>query len=461
MQTPPLPIQVSSPGASANGSTRAPRANTDGGNQFSQALSRQVEQRQVEQQQVEQRQAQQQQVSQQLVNQQQPKPQQVKPQQNEQPDSTPAQAKPATPAGQADDAPAGIADKAASAQPATPSATAADGKDKDDAGPSEEYADNAATAAAAPVADMLALVASFNRLLQGGAATVQETPAAGAAPVAAAAQAGGPALAGADAALAGASDAPGAGHGTAFQLPTADRSGGDGKLATAKGGEPKPGLGADTPSLPNVATDVAPKVKPNVTPEAAVLAATRTQERALDPALLKETGPATVIAPLQQAAAGIAQAVGGATGERISARVGTPAWDNQVGQKIVWMVAGKEQSAELTLNPPDLGPMQVVLSVTNDQASVTFSSAQPEVRQALENALPRLREMMGESGIALGNATVNAGASDQRQAQGEQPHPHSSVARADTNGSATDAAARNAARPSRSGELRGLVDTFA
>jgi hypothetical protein len=50
--------------------------------------------------------------------------------------------------------------------------------------------------------------------------------------------------------------------------------------------------------------------------------------------------------------------------------------------------------------------------VTNDQASVTFSSNQEEVRQALENALPRLREMMSESGIALGNATVNAGMPD-------------------------------------------------
>ena len=77
----------------------------------------------------------------------------------------------------------------------------------------------------------------------------------------------------------------------------------------------------------------------------------------------------------------IAQAAAGVAADRIAARVGTPAWDNQVGQKIVWMVAGKEQSATLTLNPPDMGPMQVVLSVTNDQASVTFS-AQPSRKYA-------------------------------------------------------------------------------
>ena len=102
--------------------------------------------------------------------------------------------------------------------------------------------------------------------------------------------------------------------------------------------------------------------------------------------------------------------------DRLSARVGTPAWDNQVGQKVIWMVGGADQSATLELNPPDLGPVQVVLNVSNDMASVTFSSQQLEVRQALENALPRLREMMNESGIALGNATVNAGA-EGRQGQ--------------------------------------------
>jgi flagellar hook-length control protein FliK len=38
----------------------------------------------------------------------------------------------------------------------------------------------------------------------------------------------------------------------------------------------------------------------------------------------------------------------------------------------------------MELNPPDLGPLQVVLSVNKDQATAAFSSAAPEVRQALE-----------------------------------------------------------------------------
>lgn len=99
--------------------------------------------------------------------------------------------------------------------------------------------------------------------------------------------------------------------------------------------------------------------------------------------------------------------------DRLTPAVGTPAWDQALGQKIVWMVRGGEQSATLTMNPPDLGPMQVVLSVANNQATVDFMSAQPEVRQALESALPRLREMMGESGVQLGQANVSAGSQQQ------------------------------------------------
>jgi flagellar hook-length control protein FliK len=150
-------------------------------------------------------------------------------------------------------------------------------------------------------------------------------------------------------------------------------------------------------------------------------------------------------------------------GDRIPARVGTQAWDNQVSQRIVYMV-GKEQAATLTLNPPDLGPVQVVLNVSNDGASVAFSSSQQEVRQALENALPRLREMMGESGIALGNATVDAGVADQRQAQqdGERRNHGGNGAGhvAGATGSNDDSAARPVARTVKLGDS-GLVDTFA
>lgn len=108
------------------------------------------------------------------------------------------------------------------------------------------------------------------------------------------------------------------------------------------------------------------------------------------------------------------QAAGTVNNERLTPPVGTNAWDQALGQKVVWMVAGGQQSASLTLNPPDLGPLQVVLNVNNSHASASFTAAQPEVRQAIEAALPKLREMMGEAGIQLGQTSVSAGSHQQQ-----------------------------------------------
>lgn len=93
---------------------------------------------------------------------------------------------------------------------------------------------------------------------------------------------------------------------------------------------------------------------------------------------------------------------------KLAPTLGTTAWNQALGEKVVWMAAGAQQSATLTLNPPNMGPLQIVLNLANDQATASFFSAQPEVRQALEAAFPRLKEMMNEAGIQLEQATVSA-----------------------------------------------------
>jgi flagellar hook-length control protein FliK len=95
--------------------------------------------------------------------------------------------------------------------------------------------------------------------------------------------------------------------------------------------------------------------------------------------------------------------------------VGNSGWGEALGQRVLLMVSSQEQVAELSLNPPDLGPLQVTLSISNDQATATFVSQHADVRQALEAALPRLKEMMAESGINLGGASVSSGDGSQQQ----------------------------------------------
>jgi flagellar hook-length control protein FliK len=145
-------------------------------------------------------------------------------------------------------------------------------------------------------------------------------------------------------------------------------------------------------------------------------------------------------------------------GTRLAPTVGTTAWGQALGEKIVWMAAGAQQTASLTLNPPNLGPLQIVLNVTNDQATASFFSAQPEVRQALEAAYPRLREMMDQAGIQLGQATVSA----------DTPRQHDTADRQAQRGAlpfgGTDDAPPVALPTLQAPVLqsgRGLVDTFA
>ena len=91
----------------------------------------------------------------------------------------------------------------------------------------------------------------------------------------------------------------------------------------------------------------------------------------------------------------------------ISAPLGSSTWAGEFSQKISWLSHQQSQVAELHLNPPDLGPMHVVISVTDNQATAQFSSPHSEVRHAIENALPKLRESLADNGIMLGNATVS------------------------------------------------------
>jgi flagellar hook-length control protein FliK len=93
----------------------------------------------------------------------------------------------------------------------------------------------------------------------------------------------------------------------------------------------------------------------------------------------------------------------------IQSALGSAQWTQEISQQVIWLSGGAGQSASLTLNPPELGPMQVVIHIHNNTANATFISDSLDVRQALTEGLPFLREMMSQSGIELGQANVSSG----------------------------------------------------
>lgn len=148
---------------------------------------------------------------------------------------------------------------------------------------------------------------------------------------------------------------------------------------------------------------------------------------------------------------------------QIDTRVGAPGWNGELAQKVVWMATQQQQVAELRLNPPHLGPVEVSLTVGNDQgaqqASIQFAAPHLATREAIESALPRLREMMADSGIALGNVTVSADSFQQQAEAGRQDRPALKQP-AGIGMTATGLAGRSAVT-FMPGERNGLVDTFA
>ncbi len=178
---------------------------------------------------------------------------------------------------------------------------------------------------------------------------------------------------------------------------------------------------------------------------------------------LRATGP-DHSAPAQLTAGGallpVAQAQtpnhAPAAAQRIDVPLAQTGWADAFSQRVVWLVGQQQQSAELHVNPPDLGPIDITLSLDRDRAQITFVSAHAPVRDAIENALPRLQEALQQAGIQLGGTSVSAESSRQQQGSANLPAPGSQQA------AAARAAAAQTPQPSAIVITRqGLVDIFA
>lgn len=99
----------------------------------------------------------------------------------------------------------------------------------------------------------------------------------------------------------------------------------------------------------------------------------------------------------------------------LTAHIKEKTWPQQFGEKVVWMTKTDVQSAQISLNPPELGPIQITLNLSGDQAKISFASPHLEVRQSIESALPQLKEMLSSSGISLGQANVGANLQQQQR----------------------------------------------
>lgn len=142
-------------------------------------------------------------------------------------------------------------------------------------------------------------------------------------------------------------------------------------LATLSGKAELPGPGATTPAAPSAAAQ-----------------AVQSAASALRDAFAAPSPQAAVHATLREP-------------------VGTARWADELGNRLVLMSVRGQQQGSLTLTPEHLGPVEVQISVNRETANVWFSAPHADTRAALSDAMPRLRELLGASGLSLGQSGVS------------------------------------------------------
>lgn len=91
----------------------------------------------------------------------------------------------------------------------------------------------------------------------------------------------------------------------------------------------------------------------------------------------------------------------------ISQVPGQPGWSDVFADRVTFMVKQNLQEAEIRLNPPQLGQMEVRIVMSNDQANLMFSSPHGGVREAIEASIGRLRDMLADNGFNVVNVDVS------------------------------------------------------
>ncbi|QMW15358.1 flagellar hook-length control protein FliK [Pseudoalteromonas sp. MT33b] len=78
------------------------------------------------------------------------------------------------------------------------------------------------------------------------------------------------------------------------------------------------------------------------------------------------------------------------------------------------------KEAEIRLDPPEMGSMQIRIRSDAEQAQINFVVQNQQAKEALEQSMPRLREMLAQQGIELGESSIQQGNPEQQGSQSEQ-----------------------------------------
>jgi flagellar hook-length control protein FliK len=94
-------------------------------------------------------------------------------------------------------------------------------------------------------------------------------------------------------------------------------------------------------------------------------------------------------------------------------------WQGSFAERVHWLVDSNVDEARITLHPPELGAVDIDISLLDDKTYVQLTTATAAARDELSQSLPRLRELFAASGLTLGSASVHDGRAQHHGGDGE------------------------------------------
>jgi flagellar hook-length control protein FliK len=99
-------------------------------------------------------------------------------------------------------------------------------------------------------------------------------------------------------------------------------------------------------------------------------------------------------------------------------------------EKVNAMLTINNKEAEIRLDPPELGSMQIRIRSEAEQAQINFVVQNQQAKEALEQSMPKLKEMLAEQGIQLGESNIqqDSGSSSGQDTDDTKESSHSKLA---------------------------------
>lgn len=147
---------------------------------------------------------------------------------------------------------------------------------------------------------------------------------------------------------------------------------------------------------------------------------------------------------------------------------GDAAWPQSMASQLAFMQVHRQSSAELQLNPAELGGMHVKLEMDNGAVNASFVCQHQAVAELVQDAMPRLRDAMQQGGMQLAQTSVSTGDFSQQQnaSQGASAQNQGSGSGNGSggrygSGGSQDTTDTLAVAPRRVSTHEGAIDTFA